>query len=191
MKILKKGVHYVLALLMISATFSCEEDDELNIIQGLDFNIAELNAEGNEIGVIATTIPERHSMETSLLCASTKCLSVDVEEVDFLRDTLNLEKDDIFNVDTKDSFSFFNSDAQLTEFILQTFTDFKVDGRFINVEVSKKPASGGKGGRKRDRKRGHRKGGDNKSFRKGRKGGSGRKEGGSGRKGGKRRSGFY
>ena len=57
MKILKKGVHYVLALLMISATFSCEEDDELNIIQGLDFNIAELNAEGNEIGVIATTIP--------------------------------------------------------------------------------------------------------------------------------------
>ena len=110
---------------------------------------------------------------------------------DFLRDTLNLEKDDIFNVDTKDSFSFFNSDAQLTEFILQTFTDFKVDGRFINVEVSKKPASGGKGGRKRDRKRGHRKGGDNKSFRKGRKGGSGRKEGGFGRKGGKRRSGFY
>ena len=42
---------------MFSATFSCEEDDELNIIRGLDFNIAELNAEGNEIGVIATTIP--------------------------------------------------------------------------------------------------------------------------------------
>lgn len=57
MKILKKGVYYVLALLMFSATFSCEEDDELNIIRGLDFNIAELNAEGNEIGVIATTIP--------------------------------------------------------------------------------------------------------------------------------------
>ena len=104
---------------------------------------------------------------------------------DFLRDTLNLEKDDIFNVDTKDSFSFFNTDAQLTDFILQTFTEFKVDGRFINVEVSKKPGGGGgKGGKKRDRKRGHRKGGDSNSFRGGKKGGSGRKSG-------KKRSGFY
>ena len=104
---------------------------------------------------------------------------------DFLRDTLNLEKEDVFNVDTKDSFSFFNTDAQLTELILETFTDFKVDGRFINVEVSKKPGGGGgKGGKKRDRKRGHRKGGDSNSFR-------GGKKGGSGRKGGKKRSGFY
>ncbi|WP_299366268.1 hypothetical protein [Winogradskyella sp.] len=57
MKILKKSVYYVLALVMLSAVFSCEDDDTLNIIAGLDFNIAELNAEGNEIGVIATTIP--------------------------------------------------------------------------------------------------------------------------------------
>ncbi|WP_426432346.1 hypothetical protein ACPX19_07015 [Winogradskyella sp. HB-48] len=57
MKILKKGVYYILALLMLSVSFSCEEDDELNIIAGLDFNIAELNPEGNKIGVIATTIP--------------------------------------------------------------------------------------------------------------------------------------
>lgn len=57
MKILKKGVYYILALLMLSISFSCEDDDQLNIIEGLDFNIAELNAEGNEIGVIATTIP--------------------------------------------------------------------------------------------------------------------------------------
>ncbi|MEW2922369.1 MULTISPECIES: DEAD/DEAH box helicase [Flavobacteriaceae] len=103
---------------------------------------------------------------------------------DFLRDTLNLEKEDIYNVDTKDSFSFFNSDAQLTDFILQTFTEFKVDGRFINVEVSTKPGGQGKGGRKRDRKRGGRKGGGNKSF----KGG---KKGGYGKKGGKKRQGFY
>lgn len=104
---------------------------------------------------------------------------------DFLRDTLNVEKEDIFNVDTKDSFSFFNSDAQLTDFILQTFNEFKVDGRFINVEVSKNPGgSGGKGGKKRDRKRGHRKGGDNRSF----KGG---KKGGFSKKGSKKRAGFY
>ncbi len=103
---------------------------------------------------------------------------------DFLRDTLNLEKEDIFNVDTKGSFSFFNSDASLTDFILQTFTDFKVKGRFINVEVSTKPGGSGRGNRKRDRKRGHRKGGDGQSFKKGRKENKGRK-------GGKKRPGFY
>jgi hypothetical protein len=57
MKIFKKVVYYILALLMLSVSFSCEEDDQLNIIEGLDFNIAELNPEGNRIGVIATTIP--------------------------------------------------------------------------------------------------------------------------------------
>ncbi|RYC52954.1 DEAD/DEAH box helicase [Flagellimonas olearia] len=107
---------------------------------------------------------------------------------DFLRDTLNLEKEDIFNVDTKDSFSFFNSDAHLAELIIQTFTEFKLEGRFINVEISTKPGGGGGkgGGKKRGhRKGGHRKGGSNKpSF----KGG---KKGGYGKKGGKKRSGFY
>ncbi len=112
---------------------------------------------------------------------------------DFLRDTLNLEKEDVFNVDTKDSFSFFNTDALHTELVLQTFTEFKVDGRFINVEVSKNPGGSGKGGgKKRDRKRGHRKGGDggyrkggdNKSFKGGRKGNSSKRSG-------KKRPGFY
>ncbi|GLU44443.1 DEAD/DEAH box helicase [Allomuricauda sp. NBRC 101325] len=113
---------------------------------------------------------------------------------DFLRDTLNVEKEDIFNVDTKDSFSFFNSDAHLAEFILQTFTEFKLEGRFINVEISTKPGSGGggKGGKKRSgRKGGGRKGG-NSSFKGGIKGGGrGGNKGGFGKKGGKKRSGFY
>ncbi|WP_435622691.1 DEAD/DEAH box helicase [Flagellimonas sp.] len=103
---------------------------------------------------------------------------------DFLRDTLNLEKEDIFNIDTKGSFSFFNTDASLTEFILQTFTDFKVKSRFINVEVSTKPGGSGKGGKRRDRKQGHRKGGDGQSFRRGGKNSKGRR-------GGKKRPGFY
>ncbi|WP_127020924.1 DEAD/DEAH box helicase [Flagellimonas beolgyonensis] len=105
---------------------------------------------------------------------------------DFLRDTLNLEKEDIFNVDTKDSFSFFNTEANITEFILQTFTDFKVDGRFVNVEVSKSPG-GSKGGKKRSGRKGgggRRKDGGNKSFKSG-------KKGGFNKKGGKKRSGFY
>lgn len=107
---------------------------------------------------------------------------------DFLRDTLNLEKEDVYNVDTKDTFSFFNTDAQLTELILQTFTDFKLEGRFINVEVSKNPGAGGggKGGKKRRGRKGggggHRKGGN--SY----KGG---KKGGYGKKGGKKKQGFY
>lgn len=69
---------------------------------------------------------------------------------DFIRDTVGLEQDDIFKVDVKESFSFFNSDASSTEQILATFTEFKVEGRFVNVEVSKNP--GGGGGR-RDRNR--------------------------------------
>ncbi|MGB5435238.1 MAG: helicase-related protein, partial [Maribacter sp.] len=71
---------------------------------------------------------------------------------DFIRDTVDLGQDDVFKVDVKDSFSFFNTDAEVTEKILSTFTEFKVDGRFVNVEVSKSP--GGGGGRSgRDKKR--------------------------------------
>jgi len=74
---------------------------------------------------------------------------------DFLRDALGLDKEDIYKVDTKDSFSFFNTDGKLTPLVMETFTDFKVEGRFINVEVSKNPGrSGGK--RRRDRNRGGR-----------------------------------
>ncbi|MEL6974154.1 MAG: DEAD/DEAH box helicase [Bacteroidota bacterium] len=97
---------------------------------------------------------------------------------DFLRDTLNLEKEDVFNVDTKGSFSFFNTDASLTDFILQTFTDFKVKGRFINVEVSTKPGSGsGKKRNRGDRRSKFKKGGDRPNPKKGRKGGRGRSRG--------------
>ena len=62
---------------------------------------------------------------------------------DFIRDTVGLGQDDVFKVDVKDSFSFFNTDAEATEKILSTFTEFKVDGRFVNVEVSKNPGGGG------------------------------------------------
>ncbi|MFK7812334.1 MAG: DEAD/DEAH box helicase [Maribacter sp.] len=69
---------------------------------------------------------------------------------DFIRDTVGLQQDDVFKVDVKESFSFFNTDATSTDQILAKFTEFKVEGRFVNVEVSKNP--GGGGGR-RDRKR--------------------------------------
>ncbi|ADV47404.1 DEAD/DEAH box helicase [Cellulophaga sp. E16_2] len=71
---------------------------------------------------------------------------------DFLRDTLEVGQDDIYKVDVKESFSFFNTDAAITPKILETFKDFKVDGRFVNVEISSNPGGGGgRGGRDRNR----------------------------------------
>ncbi len=68
---------------------------------------------------------------------------------DFIRDTVGLGQEDVFKVDVKESFSFFNTEADVTKQILEKFTDFKVDGRFVNVEVSKNPGGGGGGGKRR------------------------------------------
>ncbi|MFD2725550.1 hypothetical protein [Hyunsoonleella rubra] len=57
MNVLKKGFYIASVLFLSIAAISCEEDDQLNIIAGLDFNIATLNPEGNRVGVIATTVP--------------------------------------------------------------------------------------------------------------------------------------
>ncbi|RNC89792.1 MAG: DEAD/DEAH box helicase [Allomuricauda sp.] len=97
---------------------------------------------------------------------------------DFLKENLGLDKEDIYKVDTKDSFSFFNTDDSLTPLVLEIFTDFKVDGRFINVEVSTKP---GRGGKSKKRNRGRR------DDRRGRGGSKGRNA--SNFKGGKNKSG--
>ncbi|MGB3146011.1 MAG: DEAD/DEAH box helicase [Maribacter sp.] len=67
---------------------------------------------------------------------------------DFIRDTVGLGQEDVFKVDVKESFSFFNTEAESTQQILDKFTEFKVDGRFVNVEVSKNPGGGG-GGKRR------------------------------------------
>ncbi len=99
---------------------------------------------------------------------------------DFLKDTLQLGKDDLFKVDVKESFSFFNTEAALKDQILETFTDFKIKGRFVNVEVSNSPEGGG---RRRDR--GPRKSGDSRDRDRGR----GKKREGSFSKSGSRRSG--
>ncbi len=78
---------------------------------------------------------------------------------DFLRDILELGKDDVFKVDVKDSFSFFNTEASITPKVLEFFTDFKHNGRFVNVELTEnKGRSGGKNKRrnKRDGRKGNR-----------------------------------
>ena len=121
---------------------------------------------------------------------------------DFLKDTLHLGKDDLFKVDVKESFSFFNTEAALKDQILETFTDFKIKGRFVNVEVSNSPEGGGRrrdrGPRKsrdsrdsRDRDRGRGKKGEG-SFSKSGSRRSGSKQGSSsGNRRSKKRDGFY
>ncbi len=79
---------------------------------------------------------------------------------DFLRDLLQLGKDDVYKVDVKDSFSFFNTDTTHQELVMGIFKDFKLDGRQINIEISKdtgrKNRGGGGGGRDRGKRRGDR-----------------------------------
>ncbi|MAP53492.1 DEAD/DEAH box helicase [Altibacter sp.] len=70
---------------------------------------------------------------------------------DFLRDLLGLEKDDVYKVDVKDSFSFFNTDTKHEEMVLGIFNDFKLDGRNISVEVSKDRGGRGRSGGGRGR----------------------------------------
>ncbi|MFP2996544.1 DEAD/DEAH box helicase [Spongiivirga sp. MCCC 1A20706] len=71
---------------------------------------------------------------------------------DFLKEKLELGKEGVYKVDVKDKFSFFNTDTEHREKVLAAFNDFKMNGRFVNVEVSS--AGAGKNrGRKRSRGR--------------------------------------
>jgi len=88
---------------------------------------------------------------------------------DFLKEQLNLGRDDVFKVDVKASFSFFNTDEQHTDLILKTFSEFNHNGRFVNVEVTKDQKSD-RGGRKRERGGGGKRSG--KSFKDNKKGDS-------------------
>ena len=80
---------------------------------------------------------------------------------DFLKDRLDLGKDAVYKVDVKDSFSFFNTDTTEKDKVLEFFTDFQVDGRYINVEVSAGRSGGGRDRRGGGRRfKGNRSGGN-------------------------------
>ncbi|GIM50187.1 DEAD/DEAH box helicase [Capnocytophaga stomatis] len=90
---------------------------------------------------------------------------------DFLKATLDLGKDDVFKVDVKNSFSFFNTEAENTDLVMNTFNDFQMDGRFINVEISSKQEGKernrkGQREKNRDSKNGKRNGKSRSSFEK-------------------------
>lgn len=67
---------------------------------------------------------------------------------DFLRDTLGLGRDDVFKVDVKEGFSFFNTDAEHADTVLASLNSMHLEGRRINVEISKN--DGGSNNRRRD-----------------------------------------
>ncbi|MDT0686517.1 DEAD/DEAH box helicase [Autumnicola psychrophila] len=96
---------------------------------------------------------------------------------DFLKATLDLGRDDVYKVDVKESFSFFNTDAAHTDKVLETFNEFKHDGRHVNVEVTKDSGKenrgGGVGGKRNfsDKKK--------RSFKSNSDGGSRRRSGGN------------
>ncbi|WP_025667944.1 DEAD/DEAH box helicase [Aquimarina megaterium] len=67
---------------------------------------------------------------------------------DFLKEVLELGSDSLSRVDVKESFSFFNTNTEHQERVLQVFEDFRMEGRKVNVEISKD--SGRRGRRRRD-----------------------------------------
>ncbi len=88
---------------------------------------------------------------------------------DFLKDVLQLGRDDVFKVEVKDSFSFFNTENEVKEKVLAFFTDYKHEGRFVNVEVSENRG----GGKRNDRRGGGKRDGRGGGRRDDRKNGSG------------------
>ena len=76
---------------------------------------------------------------------------------DFLRDSLELGQDAVFKVDVKDSFSFFNTETVHMPKVLEFFSDFKQNGRYINVEITEKQD------RSRQRRKGKRRNDSQKS----------------------------
>ena len=95
---------------------------------------------------------------------------------DFLRDTLELGKEDVYKVDVKEGFSFFNTDPEHTDKVMETLNNITLEGRRINVEVSKNDGGGRRDHNNRggDRDRGGFKGG----FKSDRGGFGGKKDGG-------------
>ena len=66
---------------------------------------------------------------------------------DFLKETLDLGRDDVFKVDVKEGFSFFNTDGEHTDKVMSVLNGFDLNGRRINVEISKNEGGGGSGRR--------------------------------------------
>jgi ATP-dependent RNA helicase DeaD len=67
---------------------------------------------------------------------------------DFLKETLDLGRDDVFKVDVKEGFSFFNTDGEHTDKVMGILNGFELNGRRINVEISKNDGGARNSGRR-------------------------------------------
>ena len=61
---------------------------------------------------------------------------------DFIKETLDLGRDDVFKVDVKEGFSFFNTDGEHTDKVMSVLNGYDMNGRRINVEISKNEGGG-------------------------------------------------
>lgn len=61
---------------------------------------------------------------------------------DFIKETLDLGRDDVFKVDVKEGFSFFNTDGEHTDKVMSLLNGYDMNGRRINVEISKNDGGG-------------------------------------------------
>lgn len=67
---------------------------------------------------------------------------------DFLREQLQVGRDDVFKVDVKEGFSFFNTNREHLDTVMGKLNGMELDGRRINVEISKN--DGGRNNNRRD-----------------------------------------
>lgn len=102
---------------------------------------------------------------------------------DLVRELTDLGKDDVFHVDTMDTFSFFNTDEAHSEKVLAALNGIEFNGRKVDIEISKDRGRKGGGRKPSGRDRGGRRGGDRKF------GGGDRKFGGDRKSGGDRKFG--
>ena len=88
------------------------------------------------------------------------------EHEDFLKAELKLGRDDVFKVDTKNTFSFFNVENNQAELVLQKLNGIKVNDRIVSVEVTEHRERDRGRSRNRNRNRsGKRFGNDGGNFR--------------------------
>ncbi len=81
---------------------------------------------------------------------------------DYLKETLDLGRDEVSRVDVKESFSFFNTSTEVKDKVIAAFENVQHQGRSVNVEVSQDTGRGGgrrsSGGGDRNRSRSRDKG---------------------------------
>jgi ATP-dependent RNA helicase DeaD len=61
---------------------------------------------------------------------------------EFIKETIDLGRDDVFKVDVKEGFSFFNTDGEHTDKVMSVLNGYDMNGRRINVEISKNDGGG-------------------------------------------------